>query len=471
MGFWGFILLAMAACGKDDGAPAAPCETADSPFGLHEVALHDPHEHEHTAASGAGTIRLAPWGSLVWDQLEPQPGQYFWDATDTNVQAAHGLGLHVFATVHPAARSDGTAQGDPVLYPNSLERFLAFLSAAAARYNGDAWAPRIHVIQIGNEVDGGVMWHDTPERYAQLLWASYEAVKSAAPQTCVAIAGPATPPGYYDFYRPVLGELARLGASREQPAFDIFDFHWSGQFGGPDDYDHIELAGQRYELDTYLEDIRADLAAIGHEEVPLYITEMSDYCDDPDGYPPMPEAYQAASLVKRYVYALSLGVRRIYWGQLMEQHMFGGESGYFDHSGLLNNPDNDDQRTHAKLAFYTFTLLAERLGSAAWDEIEPVPDVGTGARAYRVPGRDGAWDQWVAWRDPWGAGAPTDVTLPVGSDPESITLTVMVPDAVDGSALSMADFPTCFPETTLTVEEGVVQFALGDAPVTLRPVP
>ena len=57
--------------------------------------------------------------------------------------------------------------------------------------------------------------------------------------------GCATPGGFRKFYKPMFKELGRIKDNPNDQYFDIFDFHWSGQWKGDNDYTEIKFAGKR----------------------------------------------------------------------------------------------------------------------------------------------------------------------------------------------------------------------------------
>lgn len=457
-----------AALGSVSGSAMLTVTAPESPFALQEVRFNVPHESSAVADLGAKTVRLAPYGSLIWDLIETQKGVYDWTASDLVLTAGYGTGTKLFVGVGAQNRLEGTTVPGPCQLPKDMNWYLDFLKKAVERYDGDGvddapGSPRIDVVQIGNEVDGAHFWQDTPQNYALLLKESYKAIKSVAPNIKVAMAGVGAPWGFYSFYKPILAELNRLKDTPGDRFFDIFDLHWSGQFPGDNDYAAIKL-DKTYELGAYIADIKAELAAIHYSDIPIYITEMSDYSDTPAGYSPHTERYQAAAVVKRYLYALSRGVSKIFWAEIIEQHNFGGEvNGYFDNVGLVNNSANSDGFSHKKLAYYTYKKMTEMLEGSDWNNIVTITD----ADSIHVYGfRKGGKERWVAWDDATVACVTTpcgrQVTI-TGIDAPAVRVTDSVPMFPSGK--DVRDYATAFDSSTVPVSGGSATITLGDSPI------
>jgi hypothetical protein len=452
-----------ATAGNVSGVATLTVSAPESPFALHEVHFNHPSEITALTDLGAKSARLSPYGSLVWDLIEKQKGVYDWSASDFVMTNGYGTGAKLFATVSAQNSLEGTTPGTGQL-PRDMSWYLDFLKKAAERYDGDGQddapgSPKIDVIQIGNEVDGPAFWQDTPENYALLLKESYKAIKSVAPDIKVAMAGTATPWGFNSFYKPVLAELNRLQDGPGDRYFDIFDLHWSGQFPGDNDYAAITL-DKTYELGAYIADIHAELEAIGYDNIPIYITEMSDYSDSPAGYPNHTESYHAAAVVKRYLYALSRGVSKIFWADIIEQHNFGGEvNGYFDNVGLINNSANSDGFSHKKLAYYSYKKMTEMLDGSDWKNIQIINE-SDDVHIYKLINNNKP--VYVAWWDGYTSGATKAVTL-TGLSGSSVVVTEAVPTASTG--LAVTDYATAFHTETVSISGGMALFSLGETPV------
>jgi len=148
---------------------------------------------------------------LHWDDLETVEGQFQYAPIDTMVAQLTGAGLQsvlymvgsaAFATSAPPQATN------PDQYPpTSPQLFASRLAALAARY------PSVPAWQVWNEPNLPAFWQPQPDPvgYGQLLLASTQAVRQAAPGKSVVMAGMA----YYSQMPDgslMLQDLANLGA-------------------------------------------------------------------------------------------------------------------------------------------------------------------------------------------------------------------------------------------------------------------
>jgi hypothetical protein len=75
-------------------------------------------------------------------------------------------------------------------------------------------------------------------------------------------------------------------------------------------------------------------------------------------------------------------VSKIFWVRLIEWNGFNVRNGYFDNTGLINNPLNDGE-SHKKLAYYSYKKLAETLKGVNPKTIE-VLNLGKQLHAYKL---------------------------------------------------------------------------------------
>lgn len=455
------------------GAPYAPAgvkgELKDTPFGIHDPAVLKrpvPRDVELPAgadriedikASGASWVRYAGASGLVWDLIEVKKGEYDWSKTDYLYGQSYYSGLRMFVSVFPYNRMDGKK----FYVPNDMHWYAEFLTKAVERYDGDGigdapGSPVVDVWQIGNELDTPIFWLDKLENYPVLLRESYKAVKKANPLAKVAISGMATPRGL-SMYSQVLDMLKEDGL-KGQRWFDIFDLHWSGQFGG----DYKEQTGG-YRFDDTLKKVNAKLEEAGYGGAPIWITEMSDYSGKPKkvrvfgpALPNKTEEEQAVSLLKMYVYGMAHGVKKSFWVTLTEWYGFGGEGnagGYFDNVGLIRNPLAGG-RKYKKLAYHTYKKMTEILGDADLASIKTLQENGS-CSVYRFV-KHGGKNVWVAWSD---SGACKAVITGVRS-PKAI-ITPAVPNASTGEDAG----PESFGSSMTAAPGGSVNIEIGKTPV------
>jgi hypothetical protein len=379
----------------------------DSPFGIHSVESYS----GNLSDLGVKWVRLAGPQSLIWALIEPKKGKFNFSKMDGLIQQFYENGINLLINVNcfnfwdqygPETAHDLKLRVNRL--PKDLEAYSNFLQRAAERYDGDGvddapGSPIVRYWQIMNEVDGPRFWHDSEENYAKLLRISYRAIKKADKNSKVVLSGFANYKGFYDKGMTILKELNKLKEKPDEVFFDVFDLHWSAQWGG-----NYKRLGDRMDKDlkTVIRDIHKKLEAFGYGKVPIWITEMSNYSGSPikargRKLKEHSESEHAASLLKSYIYSLAAGVKKIFWVTLKEWHNFGnvGVNNYFDSVGLINNPRNDGE-SHKKLAYYSYKLMAEKLEGSDWNNIETL-DITSGVFACKFT--TGDKDVYVLWYD------------------------------------------------------------------------
>jgi hypothetical protein len=379
----------------------------ESPFGFHPAFVPpDVAGGDRWAAARELGIRWhRPVVYAFWFRCQPSErdrtaGTFRWDRLDRSVQDVPA-GLNVLWNL-----SARFATRPRSFLPNDLDAYQRYVAAVVERYDGDgrADAPRGPIIrywQVENEPNL-VRPPPPSETYAELLQVTYRAAKAANPDCRIVIGGVGgwvgTGPGsvlhhFRRFYLPV---LERLGGS----GFDIFDCHWYGNATG--DYRGYERVHR---------EIRRALGANGFERVPIWITEMGTYSGRPRGLPLQTERQQAADLLKRYVFPISLGVEKVFMAfGLIEG--FKRDDGYFDHTGIIYDGagSSDKGRGVRKLGYYTYRLMTEKLEGKRF--VATLVDLPEHVYAYRFepcpsrsqagpPAAGGGRPVTVIWWDWW----------------------------------------------------------------------
>ncbi len=286
----------------------------------------------------------------------------------------------------PAVKADGSwALGPP------LAAYDAFITALVTRYGlrPPAGVPRVSCWQFENELDLSRARNDAAG-YAALLSRTARRIKSVDPKATVLAAGVSGEDFERNFQASYLPMLRALGGQ----GFDAFDLHAFGRAG-----DYKELAAMAAVA-------RQALDATGFARTPIWLTETATYSGAPTappGLPPQTEADQAAELVRRGVFALSLGIRKVFWAMVREGFHF--RNGVFDHVGLTTDARVSPNRPDGtpKAAFFTYRRLCAKLAGC-----EPRPErlaLGPDVYAYRFRAPGGR-AVIVAWADP-GPPPPT----------------------------------------------------------------
>lgn len=241
---------------------------------------------DDAAASGADTVRV----NLAWPDVEPQRGEYDWSRYDELNQQFRRWGLRpiwVLANAPCWAHSGGDGCETVPAHPPAASHtrdYARFAALVAERY------PDARGIEIWNEPNLDRFWigeAPSPERYAELLVASYDAVKRANPRMPVVSAGllpaPETQGGKIAYHEFLARTLAAGGAGH----FDAVAVH---------PYPFISEDPVR-RVGAILNNTREVLAAAGEGRVPLWVTEVGISTSGPA--PVSPQA-QSEALVALY---------------------------------------------------------------------------------------------------------------------------------------------------------------------------
>ena len=371
----------------------------DSPFGILDLEEMRTGDLTNPKDAGVKWVRLSGLKGMLWDKIERldsneqlgNSSNYFWDQTDALANELTQNGFNLSWTVNHFNRFDQGQNTPTAMAPNDLIAYRKFIKAAAERYDGDGnndapGSPVVNYWQIHNEVNVDFFWKDTPKAYAELLKVSYDAIKEANPNAKVAIAGMSNPSGLFEggnSYAVILEELKKIGGT-----FDIFDVHWFGYVGN---YKKHNKAGK----EVLTEFMNVDLSNVLNDfnNVEVWFTEDGTHTgsdvDLKSGLAPaQSEIDQAGELVKRYIYPLANGVKKIFWRNVIESRSYSRafkRNDYFDNIGLVYNgcgiedekftckPEgvgDDLGEGVKKLSYYTYKLMVEKLERSDWDNIQ-----------------------------------------------------------------------------------------------------
>jgi hypothetical protein len=226
----------------------------------------------HTIRADDGLLQLAHDGGfswiaqlVEWREVEPAPGEYFWEYTDWLVRAAEYYGLDLVLRLdHPpewAISPDGAI-------PVDVSHYAAFVGRVAARYRG-----RVIAYTIWNEPNLAAEWAGQPPDpagYIELLCAAQAAIRTADPHALVVSAGLA-PTNHTDASalddRRYLQAMYAAGAGA---CFDVLGAHPYG-FAYPPDDPHGAHDGLNF---VRLADLRAIMVEHGDGHKPVWATEL-----------------------------------------------------------------------------------------------------------------------------------------------------------------------------------------------------
>ena len=329
--------------------PARPQAALDpqSPFGMGVyLCRYSPESMEEVArkARAAGV----KWSreDFNWDRIEPHPGEFHWEYYDRLLECATRNGITVYAIVGywTSWSKAYTAEG--------ISQYVAFLRQLVRHYHG-----RIQQWEIWNEPNI-FFWQGPKELYADLLKASYTAVKEEDPTAQVL--GLSTAGTDFRFIEKML---------KLEAPFDILTIH-----------------PYRRQLDdqAFINDLKkaSDLVRLPNgTRRPVWLTELGWATHIPhpvlkQDFEPVSPRVQAELIVRAYLCSIGSGVEpRTFWYDFRND---GTDPFYFEHNmGILG------QDGRPKPAYLTYATLSRLLEGARL--VGPM-EAGPGNFAYRFAG-------------------------------------------------------------------------------------
>lgn len=373
----------------------------DSPFGIHPAV-----PYEDANYIGIKWTRGLNNPYIFWFLVDPDmtgdPRQFQWQGAARKpgkrngfdydkLIAANIAGLNILYNIEVEPRRISHRKLGSWL-PQDEEAYKTFVKEAVRRYSF------IKYWQIGNEP----IFNKRMSDYGKFIAITYEAIKEANPQAKVLIGGVSGlgmpdditiyKANFDRAYLPLLEDVAR----QKKRCFDIFDFHWFGRAGG--DY---KLTKGVY---NHIRDKIRQLNIPEPEE--YWITETGTYSGDPKpvhredrfvDFPYQSEKQQAIDLIKRYIYPLSFGVKKVFWAWGLREGFHHNEE-FFDFTGLIYDGmyPYDQGRGVKKLSYYAYKKMVKVLEGSDWDNIQTIQEK-DGIYIYKFT-KQGK-PIWVAWND------------------------------------------------------------------------
>jgi hypothetical protein len=219
-------------------------------------------ENSQVAALGTHWVRLF----ATWPDLEPERGGGLaanwianYEQTFRSLPAGTKVILDVVGT--PAWETGSSNEHTP---PANPHEYAAFVGALAQRFGS-----RVSAYEIWNEEDSSGWWAGgpSPAAYAQLLQATYPAVKAADPSATVVLGG--LTGNDYEF----LEGVYRAGG---KGYFDAVGVHTDTACNKLSPYEFLRGAGNRLIPDSFLayREVHAVMLANGDDK-PIWMTELS----------------------------------------------------------------------------------------------------------------------------------------------------------------------------------------------------
>jgi len=329
---------------------------------------------------------------------------------------------------------------------------------------------RFTYLEVDTEPDGLGGWQNDPEGYVELLKLCHEIIKGISPVIKIMFGGLSGGQEILDSQGTVFLEKAMAAGAAEYIDGLEFKRH------------HLGVKSYAQMKDHY-RSICGILARYGKDiqKMPIFL-ETCMYDGDPNepvphlfirNLPVQSETEQASGLVKTYVYAISLGIDKIFWNLVYERSDF--EPGHatpfpqtpFNHYGLINNPTNADGLSHKKLAYYTYKKMIDVLDGSDWMNVQSVQE-SDDICAYHFDKQGKA--TYVIWWDYFNDPAymPGDKKKVILSDLDGTTarVTEAVPEVQSGDLVS--DYSTAFKEESVNIHKDKLTLTLGENPVYIE---
>lgn len=289
-----------------------PGQTADKPFS--PFGIGSCHVNNRTAEDNArwipqmAAIGLHEYRTCMtgWSLVEPEEGKWSWTALDKQMQYLEEQGFRFGAMLYGNAKWN-KLDAPGTLPVNNLPAWSTYASEVAKHVKG-----RVKHFEIWNEPPNGTGKDQTPADYAEIVVASYDAVKAVDPTALVGLAAKSAHVNY-------LEQVIEAGAKDH---FDYIVLHPYEVLNGIADNTGSEAVYM-----NIVPTVRKMLAAQNPAKmnVPIIFTELGS--DAGKG-----AASQAHALIKAYTIGIAQGVACIQW--------FEGRDGDSGPMGLLDRQGN-----------------------------------------------------------------------------------------------------------------------------------
>ncbi|MEW6066927.1 MAG: hypothetical protein AB1610_01315 [Nitrospirota bacterium] len=287
-----------------------------------------------------------PFG-FVWNMVQNKlpDGSYSpfnWERLDRLVNDLHRNNIHLLGVIGSAEPEVGKKGRILPALPRDMDAYKRFVSSLVERYDADGKndAPGllypIRYWLIGDEPFSSQYWGGSAEEYALLLNITYDEIKKTDPNAKVIAA--TVYAREKDFAKRFFKKLSEITGGKNK--YDFLDQHWFIDEGRPAEIQYKEIKDK-------IEYINNLATRHGFKSVPFWVTETCGVYS--------PEDVHARDLVKRYIFSLAIGAKKVFWTGLAgaRESQFGREDP-FALSAIL---DGDRKKN----AFSAYKLMAEKL--------------------------------------------------------------------------------------------------------------
>ena len=368
-------------------------------------------------------------------------------------------------------------------YKGYLTEMVSFVNSYGKKISGNSdWY--ITQWNLYNEVNAEYRdtfgsLSDATEAYANFVVDSAEVLRRLSPQSKIVLAGAGSGTDLLDkhgeFYRLVFSKLKQSKLAYEP--FDYWESHW---FGKINNYKTNTASGGGYGAKDFIQFLKDN----GYGDKEFVIRAGGTYSGQDtqerkhlmDNY--QSEQQQAEFLIKRFVYNLAQGVKKIPWSTIYERDKYQGEThvnfqyvsliydGYpdgvskkqkcadVDIKGMLPCPDPG--MGVKKLSYYSYKKLIEVLKGSDWNNIQIIQEK-DGVYVYKFI-KNGK-PIWAAWND---NATEKQITI-FGINSSQANVTKAIPKYKTGK--EVLNYNTAFNVETKPVSNGKITITLSDIPV------
>ncbi|MEK7449255.1 MAG: hypothetical protein AAB019_07195 [Planctomycetota bacterium] len=444
--------------------PTPATSKEDSPFGMHTAwtrpYLKPEDKPDFKSLDYGDALNIG----VKWER----PGMYA--SYPFNVELMDKIYKDIPQGINILANIETPRQKGTFKLRISEKEYQDFVKQLVERYDGDGindapnlknpikyWQidnepPFWQMAQVDNLSPDPLKWmKDTRDDYAHILELADSAIKSACLDCKTVIGGTVgeSPDKMLvilkEFYEPILKKL-------NGKHIDIFDFHHFGN--SKEDYKKSKV---NYKM------IREGFNKYGYDNIEIWILETGTYSGQPidmgRALLKQSEKEQAVDLLKRFVYPLTFGVKKIFWAWAMVEGTPPlDDNDVFDNTGFIYDGigENDPGYGIEKLAYYTYKKMTETLEGSDWDNIRTIQEK-DGMYLYKFI-KNGK-PILVAWND---NGAEKQITIS-GVVSNSVKITEAVPNKESGKEVS--DYNTAFNAETKSVSGGKITLTIKDKPM------
>src|SRR5579864_288076 len=282
-------------------AAATPSDAYGVGFGADELQPQTPRALELASQANIEWVRLG----LYWEDVEPNPGQFDFQADDAVIASTRANHLKVLAILAYSTDWSTSAPANPPdnlthYPPRDYAEWANYVAAVVTHYKTD-----VHYWEVWNEPDLTEFWNGTPAQYAALLAITSSTIRQIDPTATVVLGGQAflDMPGH-----PASAFLTKILGDADHPAganFDIAAFHF---------YLRPDQAPQDFA------EFKTALRQFGIDNRPIWITEagLPSWATVANGNPDSGFAAQAQWLDQTLPSLVDLGASRVFWFQLDE---------------------------------------------------------------------------------------------------------------------------------------------------------